>query len=140
MKTYAAYTSLFLCFTLVTLSAIPAFAVKLSEIPTLAPGKQPPRLFLESSSHGNQWSAARNQSIEMSKDFAATCPVVQITLNQQMADYTIILNHIEVGFSRNNQMQIAARNGDQLSIAEGGSIKARVKQACILLLTNWNTK
>ena len=76
----------------------------------------------------------------MSKDFAAACPVVQITLNQGMADYTIVLNHLEVGLSRNNQMQIAARNGDQLSIKEGGSIKANVRQACILVLTDWNSK
>jgi hypothetical protein len=65
-----------------------------------------------------EYQVHRNQSIEMSKDFAKTCPDVQITLNQQMADYTIVLNHIEVGFARNNQMQIAGRNGDQLSIAE----------------------
>ena len=54
-----------------------------------------------------------------------------------MADYTIVLNHLEVGWSRNNQMQIAARNGDQLAMGEGGSINGRVKQACILILTNW---
>jgi hypothetical protein len=55
-----------------------------------------------------------------------------------MANYTIMLNHIEVGFSRNNQMQIAAQNGDQMSIAEGGSIAGRVKSACIIILTDWN--
>lgn len=122
------------------LSVTSALAVKPSQIPTLAPGKQTPRLFLQSSSHGNQWNAARDQSIEMSKDFNATCPVVTITLNQANADYTVVLNHIEVGFSRDNQMQIAAKNGDQLAIAEGGSIKARVKSACILILTDWNSK
>jgi hypothetical protein len=60
--------------------------------------------------------------------------VIQITLNPQMADYTVILNHREVGLSRNNQMQIAAQNGDQLLAGEGGSIKAKVKQACILIV------
>jgi hypothetical protein len=54
-----------------------------------------------------------------------------------MADYTVKLNHMEVGLTRNNQMRIAARNGDQLSVAEGGSIKSRVKSACIVILNNW---
>jgi hypothetical protein len=125
---------------LALLSVIPAFAVKPTQIPTLDPGQPTPRLFLQSSSHGNQWNAARDQSIEMSKDFATTCPVVQITLNQANADYTVVLNHVEVGITRDNQMQIAAKNGDQLSIAEGGSIKARVKDACILILTDWKNK
>ena len=137
MRAYTPYISMFLCFTLALLSVTPVFAAK-PAIPSLADGKVSPRVFLQSASKGNIWSAARNQSIEMSRDFNATCPAIQITLNPQMADYTVILNHLEVGLSRNNQMQIAAKTGDQLSANEGGSIKAKVKQACILILTNWN--
>ena len=127
-----------LCFTLALLSVSPGYAAKSVEIPALAAGLKAPRVFLKSASKGNIWTAARNQSIEMSKDFTTTCPAIQITVNPDMADYTVILNHLEVGLSRNNQMQIAAKNGDQLSANEGGSIKAKVKQACILILTNWN--
>jgi hypothetical protein len=130
---------MFRCFTLALFSVNPVFAAK-PLLPSLAEGKVSPRVFLRSASKGNIWTAARNQSIEMSRDFNATCPAIQITLNPQMADYTVILNHLEVGFSRNNQMQIAAKNGDQLSAAEGGSIKSKVKQACILIINNWNSK
>jgi hypothetical protein len=138
-RAYATSLSMFVCFTLALLSVNPAFAAK-PVMPSLAEGKVSPRVFLQSASKGNMWTAARNQSIEMSRDFNATCPAIQITLNPQMADYTVILNHLEVGLSRNNQMQIAAKNGDQLSAGEGGSIKAKVKQACILILNNWNSK
>lgn len=78
--------------------------------------------------------------MEMSKDFQKQCPVVKITLNQQMADYTLVLNHIEHGFARDNQLQVVDKNGDQLSVGEGGSISANVKRACILVITNWNNK
>src|SRR5260370_30870621 len=125
MRACSPYMSMSLCLTLALFSVNPVFAAKLV-IPSLAEGKVSPRVFLQSASNGNMWTAARNQSIEMSRDFNATCPAIQITLNPQMADYTVILNHLEVGLSRNNQMQIAAKNGDQLSAGEGGRIKAKV--------------
>ena len=100
-----------------------------------------PRVFLQSQSHGNQWNARRDQSMEMSKDFEKDCPGVRITLNQQMADYTVSLNHIEVGFARDNQFQIADKNGDLLSrTKEGGSIAKGVKKACVQILADWNGK
>lgn len=100
-----------------------------------------PRVFLQSSSHGNNWNSRRDQSMEMSKDFEKACPDVRITLNQQMADYTVALNHIEHGFARDNQFQIAARNGDLLSTTkEGGSINGGVKKACHQILADWTTK
>ena len=76
--------------------------------------------------------------MEMSKDFQKVCPGVRVTLNQQMADYTVLLNHIELGlFARDNQMEIADRNGDLLQTKEGGSIKGSVKKVCDLILANW---
>ena len=133
---YVCCASVFLTLALLPISI--GFAAKPNPIPALAPGHEAPRVYLDSASKGNMWAAARNQSIEMSKDFGNTCPDIKITVNPQMANYTIMLNHIEVGFSRNNQMQIAAQNGDQMSTAEGGSIAARVKSACIIILTDWN--
>jgi TonB family protein len=100
-----------------------------------------PRVFLQSASQGDQWTSLRDQSMEMSKDFEKSCPYVHVTINQQMADYTVLLNHIEVGFSRNNQLQIADRNGDLISrTIEGGSISGGVKKACHLILADWAKK
>jgi hypothetical protein len=66
---------------------------------------------------------------------------VRITLNQQMADYTVALNHIEHGFARDNQFQIADRNGDPLSTTrEGGRINGGVKKACHQILVDWTNK
>jgi hypothetical protein len=115
----------------------------LAEQPSQSPAPLPnkPRVFLQSSSHGNTWNAHRDQSMEMSKDFEKACPDVRITLNQQMADYTVALNHIEHGFARDNQFQIADKNGDLLSTTkEGGSIKGGVKKACDQILADWATK
>ena len=101
-----------------------------------------PRVFLQAASHGNMWNARRDQSMEMSKDFERGCPGVRITLNQQNADYTVALNHIEVGYlGRDNQFQVADKNGDLVSATkEGGSIRGGVKKACEVILTNWNGK
>jgi hypothetical protein len=97
-----------------------------------------PRVFLQSASKGNQWSAARDQTMEMSKDFEKDCPDVRITINQQVADYTVVLNHIEFGFSRDNQFQIANKDGDLISkTKEGGSIDGGVKKACRIILDDW---
>lgn len=115
-----------------------------------APAQQPdvsaqsankPRVFLQSASHGNNQNARRDQSMEMSKDFEQVCPAVRITLNQPMADYTVALNHIESGFARDNQFQIADKSGDLLSnTKEGGSIKSGVKKACNVILADWAKK
>ena len=98
----------------------------------------PPRVFLQAASHGNTWNARRDQSMEMSKDFERDCPGVRVTINQQAADYTVILNHIEVGLlARDNQLQVADKNGDLLQTKEGGGIKGGVKNVCALILSDW---
>lgn len=76
--------------------------------------------------------------MEMAKDFEKICPGVKVTINQQNADYTVILNHIEVGlFARDNQVQVADKNGDLMKTKEGGGIKGNVKNACNLILSDW---
>lgn len=101
-----------------------------------------PRVFLTSSSKGTNQNAARDQSMEMSKDFERDCPGVKISIIQQMADYTVLLNHIEVGmFVRDNQIQIANKDGDLISkTKEGGSIAGGVKKACEVILADWAKK
>jgi hypothetical protein len=103
------------------------------------PAANKPRVYLESASKGNNQNAARDQSMEMSKDLERNCPAIRVTIIQQMADYTILLNHIEVGlFVRDNQIQVANRDGDLISrTREGGSIKGDVKKACDLILADW---
>lgn len=128
-----------LCF--LTLAGCAATIVKAqsSTPPPAAPNKA--RVFMQSSSHGNQWNAHRDQSMELAKDFERDCPDVRITLNQQAADYTVNLNHIEHGFARDNQFQVADKNGDLLShTKEGGSIKNGAKKACAQILADWATK
>jgi hypothetical protein len=103
-----------------------------------APPLGKPRVYLESKSHGNLWNATRDQSMEMSKDFEQLCPDVRISINPQAADYTVDLNHIEHGFARDNQLQVANRDGDLIArTKEGGSIKSRVKSACNDILADW---
>jgi hypothetical protein len=100
-----------------------------------------PRIYLSSASIGANWNAARDQSMEMSKDFERDCTGLRITINPQMADYTIRLNHIEHGFRRDNQIQIADKRGDLITkTKEGGSIAGDMKKACALILSDWARK
>jgi hypothetical protein len=122
-----------------------AFAASVASAPqppvvsTQSPNR--PRVYFESASKGSQWNAARNQSMEMSKDFEKDCSGIKITINQAAADYTILLNHIEHGFARDNQIQVANKDGDLISkTKEGGSIKGDMKKACQLILADWDTK
>lgn len=109
-----------------------------SEAAVTQPASTQPRVFLQSASHGNQWTSRRDQSMEMGKDFEKNCPDVRITINQKMADYTVLLNHIETGFSRDNQFQVADKNGDLIShTKEGGSINGGVKKECAIILADW---
>lgn len=84
--------------------------------------------------------------MEMAKDFLKDCPDVKITIAQNAADYTVLLNHIEVGvFVRDNQVQVADRNGDMLVLHEGngiksGSIRGSVKIACRMIMEDWRGK
>jgi hypothetical protein len=97
-----------------------------------------PRVFLQSASKGRNRNAARDQSMEMSKDLEKDCPAVRVTINQPAADYTVLLNHIESGFVRDNQIQVANKDGDLLSrTKEGGSIAGGMKKACALILEDW---
>jgi hypothetical protein len=97
------------------------------------------RVYLESVSSGTNRNAARDQSMEMAKDFLKVCPNVKITLYQSAADYTIRLNHIEHGWLyRDNQIEVFDRNGDLMHNKEGGSIKRNVHQACDLIYSDWS--
>ena len=90
---------------------------------------------------GKNRNADRDQSMEMSKDLEKDCGGVQVTINQQMADYTVLLNHIESDFARDNQTQVANKDGDLISkTKEGGSIASGMKKACALIRADWSKR
>ena len=69
------------------------------------------------------------------------CPGVKITINQSAADYSVLLNHVKHGFVRDNQIQIANKDGNLISrTKEGGSIRGDVKKACETILADWAKK
>ncbi len=110
-------------------------------VPVVAPvgdHSKPPRVYLDSVSKGSNRNSDRDQSMEMSKDILKSCPDLVITINQQAADYTIRLNHIEHGLIvRDNQIQVFNKDGDLMKNKEGGSIKGNIKQICELIHQDW---
>jgi hypothetical protein len=105
-------------------------------------GKPQPKVFLESASHGSQWNAVRDQTIELTKDFQKEkeCSEIAVTTRQDKADYTLTLNHIEHGFVRDNQIRLANADGDVLFTKEGGSIAKNVKWSCTLIVSDFAKK
>jgi hypothetical protein len=99
-----------------------------------------PRVLLTAASKGSNWNAARDQTIELTKDFQKDCDQVRITTLQEKADYTVNLNHIEHGLVRDNQMLVSNKDGDVLYTKEGGSIDKNVKYACGVIQKDWKTK
>lgn len=98
----------------------------------------PPRVILGSNSYGTNLAAWRDQSMEMARDFKDVCPIVQVTINDQKADFNVRLNHIEKGLIlRDNQIEVYNKDGDLISGKEGGSIMDGVKNACALIVTLW---
>jgi hypothetical protein len=116
-------------------------APQASLVPVVAPvgdRSKPPRVYLDSVSKGSNRNSDRDQSMEMSKDILKSCPDLRITINQQTADYTIRLNHIEHGLIvRDNQIQVFNKDGDLMKNKEGGSIKGNIKQVCELIHQDW---
>ena len=77
--------------------------------------------------------------MEMGKDLGRDCPGVRLTINQQNADYTVLLNDIKVGFG-SDYFQIANRSGDIIvSNEKAPSIRKGMKKACSLILNDWSS-
>jgi hypothetical protein len=113
--------------------------------PTVSAANKP-RVFLRAQSHSSGFHESRDQSMEMSKDFQEECPGVQISVNPHLLDYTVDLNHTESDFVRQNQIQVANKDGDLVSGPSGGgsikgpSIRGGVKKACDVILADWAKK
>ena len=113
--------------------------------PAVKPANKP-RVFLRAQSHSSGLHESRDQSMEMSKDFQEECAGVVISVNPHLLDYTVDLNHTESDFMRQNQIQVANKDGDLLSGPSGGgsikgpSIRGGVKKACDVILADWAKK
>jgi hypothetical protein len=105
-----------------------------------------PRVFLRAQTHSSGFHESRDQSMEMSKDFQEECPGVVISVNSHLLDYTVDLNHTESDFMRQNQIQVANKDGDLVSgpsgsgSIKGPSIRGGVKKACDVILADWARK
>src|SRR5579863_3318495 len=82
--------------------------------PAPAPHKMP-LVFVESKSSGTNLNTDKNQSIEMAEDFGKSCPSLQISISETGIDYHIVLNHIESGLLRTNQIEVANAAGVLIS-------------------------
>jgi hypothetical protein len=125
-------------------SAVLAAPAEPAALPLPARSANKPRVFLRARSHTRGWNESRDQSMEMSKDFQEICPDVQISVDQHLVDYSVELNHTEHSFVRENQMQIADKDGDLLANTEGSikteSIKGGVKKVCDAIRADWARK
>ena len=105
-----------------------------------------PRVFLRAQNHSSGWHESRDQAMELSKDFQEDCPEVQISVNPNLLDYTVELNHTEHSFLWQNQIRVANKDGDVVSGANGGgsikagSIRGDVAKACQAILADWAKK
>jgi hypothetical protein len=105
-----------------------------------------PRVFLRAQSHSSGWHESRDQAMEMGKDFQEDCPEVQISVNPNLLDYAVELNHTESSFVRQNQIQVANKDGDLVSQTKAGgsikgpSIRGDVKKACEAIVADWAKK
>jgi len=115
-------------------------------LPVPAPSANKPRVFLRAQSHSSGWHESRDQAMEMSKDFQEDCPEVQISVNPNLLDYTVELNHTEHSFLSQNQIRVANKDGDVVSGANGGgsikagSIRGDVTKACQAIVADWAKK
>jgi hypothetical protein len=110
-------------------------------VPVPVQSANKPRVVMRAQSHSSGWNESRDQAMEMSKDFQELCPQVQVSLNQHLMDYTVELNHTEHSFVRENQMQVANKDGDLVTKTEKtASIKGGVRKACDAIVADWAKK
>jgi hypothetical protein len=79
--------------------------------------------------------------MEVTKDLQRNCSSVVVTLNQNNADYTVMLNRESKqnrGLLRSNsQVQVANRLGDVLGTKATHTVGNAAKDACELIVADW---
>src|SRR6266496_6123671 len=98
---------------------------------------------------GRHWGAwgskstvdAHDESMEVTKDLQKNCPGTTITINQNNADYVIMMNRESKqnrGLLRtNSQIQVANRDGDVIGTNATRTVGNAAKDACNLILADW---
>ncbi|HLZ39864.1 MAG TPA: hypothetical protein VKQ11_02820 [Candidatus Sulfotelmatobacter sp.] len=127
---------------------------------SLAVAQDKPRVFVQgkgsedvqssgSGGGGRHWGAwgskstidSHDEGMEVSKDLQKNCPDVTVTLNQQNADYTVMLNRESKknrGLLRSNsQVEVANRQGDVLGTNATHTVGNAAKDACQLITADW---
>src|SRR3954454_14456931 len=100
---------------------------------------------------GRHWGAwgssstvdSHDESMEVTKNLQKDCSGVMVTLNQSNADYTVMLNRESKknrGLLRSNsQVQVANRIGDVLGTSATHTVGNAAKDACELIVADWQT-
>jgi len=86
-------------------------------------------------------ASARNQAMELAKDFSKQCPGVIVTLNAADADYAVGLNH-EASHAlifKNNQVMVTNRRGDLLASGTTRAVSHSTNDSCAAILADWKT-
>jgi len=98
---------------------------------------------------GSHWAAwgsrstidSHDEGMEVTKDLQKNCSGVIVTLNQSNADYTVMLNRESKknrGLLRSNsQVQVANRAGDVLGTNATHTVGNAAKDACQLIVADW---
>lgn len=85
---------------------------------------------------------SHDEGMEVSKDLQKNCPAVTVTVNQNAADYTVMLNRESKknrGLLRtNSQVQVANRLGDVLGSSATRTVGNAAKDACELIVADWS--
>jgi hypothetical protein len=99
---------------------------------------------------GHHWSTfgsrttvdSHDEGMEVSKDLQKNCSGVTVTVNQNAADYTVMLNRESKknrGLLRSNsQVQVANRLGDVLGSSATHTVGNAAKDACELIVADWS--
>jgi hypothetical protein len=125
----------------------------------LALAQDKPRVFVQgkgsedmttsgSGGGGRAWGAwgskstvdSHDESMEVTKDLQKNCSGVLVTLNQNNADYTVMLNreskHNRGLLRSNSQIQVANRLGDVLGTSATRTVGNAAKDACELIVSD----
>jgi hypothetical protein len=98
--------------------------------------------------HWGVWGASstidsHDESMEITKDLQKNCGGVIVTVNPSNADYTIMMNRESKknrGLLRSNsQVQVANKAGDVLGTNATHTVGNAAKDACQLILADWQT-
>jgi len=131
-------------------------------IAVTAYGQDKPRVFVQgkgsenvaskgSGGGGSHWAAwgskstidSHDESMEVTKDLQNNCSGVMVTINENNADYIVMLNRESKqnrGLLRSNsQIQVANKAGDVLGAKATHTVGNAAKDACNLIVADWQT-